>query len=145
MTSGVSNPTETSGPLILIADSNLEHAEFLKKSLIEEVKMESSNLMIASDGIQAFMTIRSTLKIHQPSLVNPLKLIILDYSLPSLNCFQIVRQNLPLLVKKFNKVPTIVIISDDGANEEECLREADYFLRKPVDVKVLLKIIHDIN
>jgi hypothetical protein len=43
--------------------------------------------------------------------------------------------------KKFDKVPKIIILSEDGANEEECLQEVDYFLQKPVDVKAFLHII----
>jgi CheY-like chemotaxis protein len=100
--------------------------------------------MIASDGIQAFMSIRTTLKNYQTNL-NPFKLIILDYSLPSMNCFSIIRQNLPLFQKKDFKVPKIIILSEDSNNEEECLREVDYFLQKPVDIKAFLHILQTTN
>ena len=116
---------------VLIAEDNIEYAEFLKNTL-EEAGIEV--VAVAHDGNRALEYIEE----YKPDLVT------LDIVMPHLDGVEVLKK---LKEKQMSKRPYIIVIT--GAHKENilglCMQNgADYYMLKPCDAAVLVERIKTI-
>jgi CheY-like chemotaxis protein len=109
---------------VLIVEDDAEIRETLK----EIIELEGYSVFTASDGQKALTMLRDTLKM--PCLV------LLDLMMPVMNGWELLK-----LREKDIALATIPVVVVSAAGERAKLAPATGFIKKPVDIEVLLNTV----
>ena len=112
---------------ILIVDDERDYSGVLKDRLVHE----GYEVAISHDGVSGL----AALKVFGPDV------ILLDVMMPGMNGFEFVRQ---MRGHGMSKLPALVYVTAYGrepSEDERKLMEGALLVRKPFDVKELLKLI----
>jgi CheY-like chemotaxis protein len=109
----------------------IEDDREIRNSLNDMLEMEDYKVNVVENGFEALKFLNST-------KINP-KVILLDIMMPVMDGYEF-RKN-QLLDVNLAAIPTIVLSADRNCEQNLKNLEVKHFLKKPIDLDLLLKII----
>lgn len=109
----------------------IEDDREIRNSLNDMLEMEDYKVRVVENGLEA-------LKYLNSAEVSP-KVILLDIMMPVMDGYEFRRNQ--LLDKNLADIPTIVLSADRNCEQNLINLKVKHFLKKPIDLDLLLKII----
>jgi CheY-like chemotaxis protein len=114
-------------PSVLVIEDDLDIREVMKRFL----QREGFNVTTADNGLEGLK--------HLESAVDLPCIIFLDLMMPVMNGYQF--REAQLKNGRIAKIPTVIVSADGKLDDKKTFINADYTLKKPVDIDALLEII----
>jgi two-component system response regulator MprA len=118
-------PAQEKGPVMLIEDD-----PDIRAMISQLLELEGYRVVISPNGIEALTQLRGGLR---PSV------ILLDLMMPVMNGWQFRAEQAK--DDQLARIPVVIISGDGRVTERNPQVDADGFLRKPIDLDVLLSTV----
>jgi CheY-like chemotaxis protein len=115
--------SESANEIILLVEDDAE----IREALQELLRLENYDVRIATNGQEGLDYLRNN---------NPPLLVLLDLMMPVMNGSQFcnLQKEDPLI----SDIPVILLSADHGIQQKAAALKADGFLKKPIDLDLLL-------